>query len=131
MGYQGTKEERYAKNRAAQVKYLSNPENLERHKARVKARNERYDAEVKAFIREVKDNKPCVDCGERFPHYVLDFDHVRGEKVNNISLMAGRRCSLTAIKAEIEKCELVCANCHRVRTFTRLGSVAQLGGAVL
>lgn len=58
----------------------------------------------------------CQDCG-MFPKQpeVLDFDHVRGQKVTEVSLM--RNSTLEALVEEIEKCDVVCANCHRIRTF--------------
>jgi hypothetical protein len=62
-------------------------------------------------------SRPCADCGKSFPHYVMDFDHVRGEKLFSVS--AGRRegFGLDRLMEEIAKCEVVCANCHRERTF--------------
>lgn len=61
---------------------------------------------------------PCQDCENSFPSYVMDFDHVRGEKLGNVSSMCNNR-PLTMIMKEIEKCDLVCANCHRERTQKR------------
>jgi len=65
---------------------------------------------------------PCHDCGRRFPPPAMDFDHVSGIKVAGIAQMAfwGREKTL----AEIAKCELVCANCHRERTVFRLWRAA-------
>lgn len=82
-----------------------------RNNARVKR------AEVRAVIRE-KKSAPCTDCGRKFPWYVMDFDHVRGKKVYNIGAM-GNRLAVAKVLAEIAKCEVVCANCHRIRTFRR------------
>jgi hypothetical protein len=81
----------------------------------------KYKAKLKAFIRAAKDN-PCADCGVRYPHYVMDFDHREGEiKLANISaLNQHRRVSIPKLAAEIAKCDLVCANCHRERTYQRL-----------
>ena len=56
---------------------------------------------------------PCVDCGEADP-VVLEFDHVRGEKLGNVSDL--RAASMKKIIAEVAKCDVVCANCHRRRT---------------
>jgi hypothetical protein len=57
---------------------------------------------------------PCIDCGEADP-VCLDFDHVRGEKVAPVSKMVGTY-EWSSIEAEIAKCEVRCANCHRRKT---------------
>jgi transposase-like protein len=64
---------------------------------------------------------PCADCGRRYPHYVMDFDHRPGEKKRfNLANAAGSsRMSWEVIAAEIAKCDVVCANCHRERTYQR------------
>lgn len=66
--------------------------------------------------------KPCTDCGKVFPYYVVEFDHVpeRGEKVDGLPRLA-RRYGLNSLiyKAELAKCDLVCGNCHNVRTHMR------------
>ena len=59
----------------------------------------------------------CKDCTESNP-IVLDFDHKK-DKLFNISDMIGR-ISWERIEKEIAKCEVVCANCHRIRTARRL-----------
>jgi len=63
---------------------------------------------------------PCHDCGRSFHFSAMDFDHIIGEKTATISDLVRREYSLVHVLAEIEKCELVCANCHRVRTHLRL-----------
>ena len=68
---------------------------------------------------------PCVDCGETDVR-VLEFDHVRGKKVNSIAKMMHSHCSWSAIEAEIAKCEVRCANCHRIKTNERGRSWRQL-----
>lgn len=62
----------------------------------------------------------CVDCEEDDPD-VLEFDHIpdRGKKVGNISEMVIRGAPLDRMRAEIAKCDVVCANCHRKRTKRR------------
>lgn len=71
----------------------------------------------KELVRAAKD-RPCTDCGGSFPYYVMDFDHLDpSEKVDQVGVMLGY--STKRILAEIAKCEVVCANCHRVRTHLR------------
>jgi hypothetical protein len=72
------------------------------------------------FIRGLKTNRPCMDCGVVYPYYVLEFDHVRGMKKFPISNVSGGELSLRALRIEVAKCDLVCANCHRERTFSRI-----------
>jgi len=48
----------------------------------------------------------------------MDFDHVRGNKITEVSALLGF-ASLERLQLEIAKCDLVCANCHRVRTRKR------------
>ena len=70
----------------------------------------------KVWLDSLKD-VPCIDCGGRFPPECMDFDHVRGEKSFNVGHGADR--SQIQLAAEIAKCEVVCANCHRIRTAGR------------
>jgi L-lactate utilization protein LutB len=58
---------------------------------------------------------PCIDCGET-DLTCLDFDHVKGHKVNDISGMISNTYSEENILKEIEKCEVRCSNCHRKKT---------------
>ena len=67
------------------------------------------------FVKRVKKLLCCVDCGEK-DHIVLEFDHVRGEKVGSIANMAASY-SISSLKKEMRKCEVRCANCHRRRHF--------------
>lgn len=70
-------------------------------------------------VNEIKA-KPCIDCGQTYIPYVMDFDH-RGDqkKSANISKMVVDGTGLERILKEIAKCDLVCSNCHRIRTFNR------------
>lgn len=76
----------------------------------------RHLAKFRAFVAELK-KAPCVDCKNCFAPTAMDFDHVRGTKVASISNMW--MFSREEILAEIAKCDLVCANCHRLRTASR------------
>lgn len=74
----------------------------------------------RAFLDGLKEGSPCTDCKGDFPPYCMEYDHVRGEKRFNLGKMANHKRE--AVLAEIQKCDLVCVNCHRVRTQTRKGS---------
>jgi hypothetical protein len=80
------------------------------------SKQQRY--RMQEFIQEVK-SVPCKDCGIQYPYYVMQFDHVRGKKVGHVGVLATRN-NLPLLKTEIEKCEIVCANCHAERTHARL-----------
>jgi hypothetical protein len=60
-----------------------------------------------------------MDCGISYIPSVMQFDHVRGSKTIALSEAASHGWSRESMAAEIEKCELVCANCHAIRTFNR------------
>lgn len=68
-------------------------------------------------IRVLKQG-PCTDCAGRFHPVAMDFDHTGSDKTAGVAHLVGLG-SWSAIEREIKKCELVCANCHRVRTYTR------------
>lgn len=71
------------------------------------------------FIDSLKD-VPCADCGVKYPPYVMDFDHLpEFNKVANIPRLVNKRANHDSLLAEIAKCEVVCSNCHRIRTMTR------------
>ena len=87
-----------------------------RHKINKKPNQDRYRAKKRDFADKCKDIL-CMDCGNKFPPLCMDFDHVRGEKTANISEMVyASKYSMDTLRTEIEKCEVVCANCHRLRT---------------
>jgi hypothetical protein len=62
---------------------------------------------------------PCIDCGETFHPCAMDFDHVNDDKVAGVSSLV-QTASWQKVLAEIAKCDFVCSNCHRVRTWNRL-----------
>jgi len=64
-------------------------------------------------------DRPCADCHLKFPLVCMDFDHVLGEKEFNIA-SGYEQVSLERLLKEIAKCEVVCANCHRIRTAKRV-----------
>lgn len=108
------------KNKADQVaasrrNYLANKDAI---KARAKAfmiqareRNREYVTKIKAG--------PCTDCGQCYPPYVMQFDHIGTDKSFDVSTGVNDAYSISRLQQEIDKCELVCANCHAIRTNTR------------
>jgi hypothetical protein len=69
-------------------------------------------------LKELKGS-PCLDCNVSYPHYVMHFDHIGGDKVADVSRLV-RSKSWQAVLDEISKCELICSNCHAERTWQRL-----------
>jgi hypothetical protein len=67
--------------------------------------------------------QPCADCKIQYPPCVMDFDHISGVKAFNISKVT--TYSLERVLEEIAKCEIVCSNCHRLRTYTRLKNIKE------
>jgi hypothetical protein len=77
----------------------------------------RWRAQAKVLNR--LRNVPCMDCGVRYPPCAMDFDHRDGSsKRAAVSRMIGR-AGRPRILEEVAKCDIVCANCHRLRTFRR------------
>lgn len=92
-------------------------DNADRHKTRVAIRNKRITKELQNIMWEYLQHG-CVDCGEK-NIVVLDFDHVTGEKISSVTELMRRKVSEKVIKNEIDKCEVRCANCHRIKTEER------------
>ena len=99
--------EHYQKNRARYI---------ERSRARSKRELQWRMGWLKSYLRE----HPCVDCGET-DIMVLEFDHLR-DKTFNVS-HGIRNMSWERVLQEIQKCEVLCGNCHRLRTLRRLDSL--------
>lgn len=82
-------------------------------------RNKRIRYEVRKYIWEYLSSHSCVDCGEKDP-IVLEFDHL-SDKLVAVSEMSSRNYRLDAVKKEISKCQIRCANCHRKKTARERG----------
>lgn len=91
----------------------------ENQKEKTKERSTRSRTKLKRQLWDIKEESGCVDCGEKYPHYMLDFDHLPGfEKVGNVADVVANYSWEKGMK-ELEKCEVVCANCHRIRSYQR------------
>ena len=96
----------------------------ERGKAARRVRERARMLEARAWMAALKEGVPCADCGQVFPVFVMHWDHLPGyQKVGSISEMVASR-SRTITIAELQKCELVCGNCHVLRTISRSGCSA-------
>lgn len=77
----------------------------------------------KEKLAQLKD-RPCTDCGGSFHHSAMQYDHLdAAAKKNSINRLM-TKASWKEILEEIEKCELVCANCHAVRTYNRANNLS-------
>lgn len=86
----------------------------DKHRVRLLAEQAVHRQAIQDYINEVK-SRTCQDCGVLYPPYVMDFDHVRG--VKKFQIGGGQCRAMASIVAEIAKCDIVCSNCHRFRTF--------------
>lgn len=82
----------------------------------------------RTWVQELKQAAPCADCKQQYPYYVMQFDHVLGDKVAAVATMINQKRGRKAIEEEIAKCEIVCANCHAIRTYNRVLEGTANGG---
>lgn len=95
--------------------------NKEKIKARALLYNKKVKEDTRKYIIDYLKKHPCVDCGEE-DIVVLEFDHKdRENKKYVISQALGNKISIKNVIAEIEKCEVRCANCHRRKTAVEFG----------
>lgn len=100
------------KQKQAQRKwYFKNKEKLTQANRKDRKKKQEYVNKIKS--------QPCVDCGLTYPYYVMDLDHVDGDKINSISYLV-RHGGWDKLVKEVDKCQVRCANCHRIMTFKRL-----------
>ena len=96
--------------RPTNVRYYA--ANREREIARVRMRQDR----TTSFLRSLRE-VPCADCGGRFAGHQMDFDH-RDPSTKSFELLKSRALlkNRAQLLAEVAKCDVVCANCHRLRS---------------
>jgi hypothetical protein len=91
---------------------------------RAKASNVAVVARKRAVVAELR-RRPCVDCGRTFPPCCMEFDHVSGRVVTGrnspeaIANAKNSRRGLGDLMDELAKCDVVCRNCHAIRTHSR------------
>jgi hypothetical protein len=95
--------------------------NKEKYLAQVKVISAKQKQAIRQLIDEYLSTHPCLVCGEDDP-VVLEFDHRdRETKEFTISEAVGRKMSVQRVQSEIDKCDVLCANCHRRRTHQQMG----------
>lgn len=99
----------YKRNKEKELKYKGKRQVTKREDAR-------------RFVVDYLKQHPCIDCGQD-DFMILTFDHVRGTKKMNVSQMVNQGYSFQAIQAEINKCEVRCANCHMRKEKERRGTL--------
>jgi len=75
---------------------------------------------IQGWVKQRYENIPCLDCDQTFPFCVMDFDH-RPEETKSFGIADMGKLSVTpdrinTIMKEIDLCDIVCSNCHRIRT---------------
>lgn len=75
-----------------------------------------YRLKIDKYLR----HHPCIDCGES-DIIMLEFDHIRGQKRGGVTTLIRHTLSWEVIQAEIEKCVVRCANCHKRKTAKQFG----------
>lgn len=88
--------------------------NRAKHKEHVRVSARAVTASNRTRLLAFKLDHPCVDCGESDP-VVLEFDHLR-DKRWNVSEMITGAFPWETVEAELAKCAVRCANCHRRKT---------------
>jgi len=87
-------------------------------KEKPKKRTLQQKKDLHKMLGGIKEKSGCLDCKHFYPFYILDFDHTRGTKVSNVGQMLDY-FSVEDIMNEVAKCDVVCSNCHRERTYFR------------
>lgn len=90
--------------------------NKEKHLTRRKV-NKQRERKIKLDAIRTLKNQPCQDCNKTYPYYVMQFDH-RDPLTKSFTISDSIDAqSLSRLKEEIQKCDVVCANCHAERTW--------------
>lgn len=89
----------------------------QRHRAKRLVKIYERKAAIYEYIQGIKSQLYCADCGERHPA-TLQFHHLNSEdKTFAIGKAVNRGFSLDRIKKEMQKCIVLCANCHAIRHY--------------
>lgn len=93
----------------------------EKNKEKLKENAKHYKVGRRQYwIAKYKELKGCSICGYNFSSYALDFDHLKPSE-KSFTIARSLNYTLKNLMAEIRKCRVLCANCHRVETFVNKG----------
>lgn len=85
------------------------------------AKQKEHRIKMRELVLDYLKNHPCEMCNESDP-VVLEFDHIEpSEKIKTIAKLLSGHAGWTRIKSEIDKCRVLCANCHRRHTYIQQG----------
>lgn len=88
----------------------------DKEKNRLRNKKRQLREEIRQIVVEAK-SVPCMDCKVSYPYYVMDFDH-RDPTTKKFNIADNyTHSSKKKILEEIAKCDVVCSNCHRIRTY--------------
>jgi hypothetical protein len=74
--------------------------------------------ELRKRLRDYREEHPCENCLQFYPHYVMEFHHKNGRQKGDYSVSELSGHSWKRILEEISKCALLCSNCHLKRHHT-------------
>jgi hypothetical protein len=99
-----------------------------KNKARFIEKNRRNKNRQRRRLRAIlleNKRRPCADCGGTFHPWVMEFDHREGSvKEAAVANLVSKGCTHARLLEEMSMCEVVCANCHRMRTYDRFQRVS-------
>lgn len=90
------------------------------------ARNKVKEQQLRDIVIEAK-KVPCIDCGVSYPHYVMDSHHRDPSEKEDVIATLVKMGNESRLRAELAKCDIICANCHRIRTWGPGGTNVQAG----
>ena len=110
-------------NKNRDIRLQQQREWYKRHRAEQQSRNKIQSDTARAFIKQSKEGKACSVCGFNDP-ICLDFHHTNPKEKDAVIAQAPTRgWSVARIQREMDKCIILCANCHRKEEYRlRLGS---------
>ncbi len=110
--------ERYSNGRCVECMRASRRKHYYENKEQYYDRNKVSRAKMRAYLTALKESTPCADCGINYPSFVMDFHHLEAaDKEAEIGALISNG-TWAKLLAEVDKCVILCANCHRIRTWT-------------